>query len=97
MSDERETPPDGLLELLNGWPEGTRGFVEEQMLLRQLRSLAATHGFVRLHHLITGLVTLNEANPVRLDILRAARRHRLAQMKQTVAEWTAPKKEKAKA
>jgi hypothetical protein len=97
MSDERETPPDGLLELLNGWPEGTRGFIEEQMLLRQLRSLAATHGFGRLHGLITGLATLNEADPTRIDILRAARRQRVADMKKQMADWTAPKKEKVKA
>jgi hypothetical protein len=97
MSDERETPPDGLLELLNGWPEGTRGFVEEQMLLRQLRSLAGTHGFARLARMALGLKDLAEGSPGRVEELRRMRRDRVAQMKQTMAEWTAPKKEKAKA
>lgn len=46
---------DKFLDCLNSWPEGTRGYVQEQELISILNSLCKNHGYGRVPQLAASI------------------------------------------
>lgn len=89
MSDglTRQDVGDGDLDLLNCFPEGTRGFLADRLLLEQLRSLCRTHGYGAVAQMAGWLEELARDPAGAAPRFRRARAQRVAQFNEETSRW----------